>query len=47
MDSSSSVKVKNFNIMRSFVQNLVNAFQVGVGMVHVALIRYIYSVAMF
>merc|ERR1712202_30788 len=40
MDSSSSVKVKNFNTMRSFVQNLVNAFQVGVGMVHVALIRY-------
>ena len=47
MDSSSSVKVKNFNTMRSFVQNLVNAFQVGVGMVHVALIRYIHSTFMF
>jgi len=40
MDSSSSVKEKNFNLMRNFVQSLISAFRIGEGFVHVGIIRY-------
>jgi len=40
LDSSSSVKVDNFNLMRNFVQSIIAAFNIGTGNVHIAIIRY-------
>merc|ERR1739838_170001 len=40
VDSSSSVKLPNFQIMKVFIMDLLSNFKIGEGNVHVALVRY-------
>ncbi len=40
LDSSSSVRDANFNLMRNFVLDLITNFQIGPGAVHLSILRY-------
>jgi uncharacterized protein YegL len=40
LDSSSSIKFNNFQIVKSFTKSLLSTFQLGQGQVHTAMMRY-------